>query len=242
MDFSGWDFSYGNPANLINCNLAKAIFDHALVGGGVSTLSSNLDNASFFNASLQQCHLDGSPARACNFEKARLKKCDLRKVDFTGCCFRNARFKDCSFSEADLRGCDFRGATLDEVILHGVHWDKTTDLRGATLLNVIDEAFQAINGTFYAGADWHEANYDETTRYIRDPLPEALRELGAYIAATRDIEHPSIGKLEKLLRETREQIKKKFNPNWYEQLKEQLPNEEKLLLDDIGGVAAEYLK
>lgn len=242
LDFRGWDFSHGNPNLLIDCDLRSALFDYAVIGCGVGTFSNTMNGASFFSAFFDKCCFDGSPARGCDFEKARLKKCDLSGMDLTGSRFRGAKLTDGSIRLADLRGCDFRGAILDRMVIHGVHWDKTTDLRGATLLNVMDEEYQDNRYGVIPAADWRQTNYDETTRYTRDPSIEVVRTISAAIAAAGELRDPIAPRLSKVLRDMRDQVRKHFNENWREDLQQQLTEDEKALLEQVFDLAVEYLK
>src|SRR5262249_5261561 len=151
-------------------------------------------------ATLRHCRL--ASARRCNFEGAKLQDCDLGTLDLRGCRFRKARLKTSALSGADLRGCDFRGALLENVTFQDVRLDKTTDLRGAKLLNILDRDFyDQQRGSVLQGTDWRQANYDETTQYGEDPAFLPLLGLKAALAALRDHQDPLARKLERILEE-----------------------------------------
>jgi uncharacterized protein YjbI with pentapeptide repeats len=70
----------------------------------------------------------------------------------------DANCRRCAFAGASLLGCDFRGADLDEAVFCDVVLDKSTDLRGAKLSNVITSDWYDKNGNLRRkGADLSQA-------------------------------------------------------------------------------------
>jgi uncharacterized protein YjbI with pentapeptide repeats len=231
LDLSECDFSYGG-GECCYCDLTSTVFDRVQLQSG--TLSNILEGASFRKAFLRRISFNGSFAQRCNFDDAKVKLCDLRKMDLRGSSFRKARIRDGSFSFADLRDCDFRGALLDKVVFENVRIDRTTDFRGAKLINLSDTDYVDVHGKPFHGTDWKQANYDETTQYMKDPTPHALKDLGALLTVVReDKDDARARKLDEVLRKAQRDLKKKYDADWAKKLEDGLTPAEKAYLAEL---------
>lgn len=162
LDFSGFDFSYASLTNFYNCRFANAVFDCARISGGLLQV---LDGATFVNAKLKHCFLQGASARACIFDGASLGHAKCSKTDFEGSSFRKSDCSGAVFIESSLIGCDFREANLDGAIICGASLDQTTDFRGASLMKTHYKDWNDNKGNvIHSGVDWRLAKWDETTQ------------------------------------------------------------------------------
>lgn len=163
LDLAGCDFAFAKLTfNLAQCNLAGARFDEVATGNGVIT--DRLDDASFVGAKLRGTFFQQAHAHNCRFDDAVLSGASFERADLAGSSFRNADCRRAKFVGANLSGCDFRGARLDEAVLQEARVDETTDLRGASLVNVFDRDVRDRAGNLVArGTDWQRARVDATT-------------------------------------------------------------------------------
>ncbi|HYO52374.1 pentapeptide repeat-containing protein [Archangium sp.] len=173
LDLKNYDFSHAKlEFNLINCDLTGARFDEATVGGVVSN---KLVGASFQNAKLRSCSFSDSDLKNCCFDNAMLGGASFDRSDLAGASFRAAKCKGASFVSANLHGCDFQMAILDEAVFLNVHLDKSTNLRGASLVNLYNKDQRDTSGRLVQpGTDWQLATYDASTTYRKDPAAQAL--------------------------------------------------------------------
>jgi uncharacterized protein YjbI with pentapeptide repeats len=176
LDLRGCNFTYARlTLNLVNCDLREVVFDD--VAGGNGIILDRLDGARFVRAKLRGAFFQKAQARQCCFDNASLAGASFEGADLTGSSFRNADCRRAKFLRAKLVGCDLRGAVLDEAVLQDVKLDETTDMRGASLLNVYDRALHDQAGNLVAPAtDWRRARVDATTVYGHDGSSSA-REL-----------------------------------------------------------------
>src|SRR5260370_10485482 len=157
-----WDFSFRGAGACCYCNFTGAKFDHA----SVTKMSENIFREASFRKATIRWSGEIQDARNCNFEEARIENCSLGPADFSSSCFRHAKLKLGGLVGSDLRGCDFRGATLQDIVFREIQLDKTTDFRGATLINIQDEDYRDVYGKVWRGTDWRLANFYQTTSYI----------------------------------------------------------------------------
>ncbi|MCC7084264.1 MAG: pentapeptide repeat-containing protein [Pirellulales bacterium] len=186
MDFSDTDFSYSTRVgSFYDCNLERARFDES---GEAISLGNVLNGASFRKAKLRSCFMRESQARNCCFDDANVYHMDFKGTDLSGSSFRNANCKGVSFSRSILLNCDFRGANLEEAVFAETVIDKTTDFRGASLINACHDDDYDNAGNFLShGVDLRLANYDATTKFGTDPLAFPLEyHRRAVEIATRD--------------------------------------------------------
>ena len=92
-------------------------------------------------------------------------------TDLRGSTFRGAMCKGTAFAGTDIRECDFRGAILEEASFIDAKIDKTTDFRGASLINAYhNDNYDKARNLVGRGVDLRQATYDETTKFGQDPL------------------------------------------------------------------------
>lgn len=165
LDFHECDFSYAELGmNLVNCDLGRARFDE--VSGGGNVILKTLTGASFRKAKLRGCFFQNADVRDCNFDGAVLVGASFEGADLRGSSFRQATCKRTKFLGANLLGADFEKAVLDEAVFQEVRLDKTTNLRGASLVGLFHQDLKNRAGTVIArGVDPRLASYDDTTRF-----------------------------------------------------------------------------
>jgi uncharacterized protein YjbI with pentapeptide repeats len=181
LDLRNCDFRYAKlTLNLVSCDLSGAVFDDARAGDSI--LLDCLDGASFARAKLGGTFFKGAHARQCCFDNAMLARASFEGADLLGSTFRNADCKRSKFLRANIVGCDLRGAILDGAVLQELELDDTTDLRGASLVNVHDGELRDRAGNVVARAtDWARARVDATTtrsansEEVRDVIDASLR-------------------------------------------------------------------
>jgi len=187
FDFSNADFTYSTSASdFFACDLRGAKFDD--VKAERSSFRTFLDGASFRKAKLRSCYMSESVARNCCFDAAKLSGTDFGASDVSGSSFRGANCKMATFAGADIRGCDFRGACLHEASFIGAKIDKSTDFRGASLINAYhDDRYDNAGNLIGQGVDLRQATYDDTTEFGKDALAFPLEvNQRAIEIATRD--------------------------------------------------------
>jgi uncharacterized protein YjbI with pentapeptide repeats len=159
---------------------------------------------------------------AC-FEGAKLTACSFDGSNLVGASFRNANCKDSSFQHADLTGCDFRGANLEGTLWLDLRIDKTTDLRGARLINMFNQDYTDKLGRFTAGTDWRLATYDETTQFGNDPYPDQAEFLDAVLARLAEGDAPELQDLRPRFEALKVTLRQNFDSRWLENLLVELP-------------------
>jgi hypothetical protein len=131
---------------------------------------------------------------------------------------------------------------LDGVVFEDVRLDKTTDFRGAKLMNLWDTEFTDVHGRSHPGTDWRLANYDETTQYIKDPTPQALKDVRDLLTILReDKDDPRAKKFEDRLRSIQQSLKKKYDADWPKKLKENLTAKEEAYLEEVYARAGDIV-
>jgi len=169
-DFSHTDFSFCfDTTDFFHCDLRGAKFDGIVTDH--ASFRDKLSGASFCKAKLRSCHFNGSDARNCCFDGADLYHATFQKSDLRGSSFVGANCKMATFATADIRNCDFRGAILEEATFMEAVIDKTTDFRGASLINAYHgDNFDRAGNLISHGVDLKLANYDETTKFGEDEV------------------------------------------------------------------------
>jgi uncharacterized protein YjbI with pentapeptide repeats len=221
LDFRECDFTFARfGMNLVNCDLTGAHFDD--VAGGGNIILKTLRGASFRRAKLHGCFFQNAQAQACSFDQATLIDASFEGADLSGSSFQKANCKRAKFLRATLAGCDFRAAILDEAVFQEVALDKTTDLRGASLVNLYHHDHRDKAGNLVArGADWRCATYDPSTRFGNDPAAMAIEILDAASTLLETRDEPAAGRLREVVEQTRTRLRKKFDPAWYDAILEQ---------------------
>lgn len=215
LDFSECDFSFARiQMNFVNCNLSRAKFDEANIGG--NTILKQLNGASFRKASLRSCFFQNAQAQGCNFESAVLTGASFEGADLTGSSFQEANCKRAKFLRANLIACNFQRAQLDEAVFQEVTLDKTTDLRGASLTNLYDKDHRDIAGNLVArGTDWHLATHDEAAQTNEDPAAQPIELLDAAISQAQRQGHSAF---QTALQQTRDDLRSNYRDSWYDEL------------------------
>ncbi|WP_224245484.1 pentapeptide repeat-containing protein [Hyalangium gracile] len=226
VDFSGWDFSYAKlEFSLVDCDLRGARFDEAVVNGSITN---DLRGASFRKANLRGGFFQGVDARNCCFDGAKLMSAGFQGANLEGSSFQGANCNGAIFVGANLVGCNFQGAILDEASLQEVRLDKTTDLRGASLINLFNEDHRDNAGRLlHAGTDWRLATYDETTRSGEDSSAQAIEVLGALVKRLEGEREPRGQRLLELTNQLRGELRQHYQDSWYEQLLARVPADER---------------
>jgi uncharacterized protein YjbI with pentapeptide repeats len=221
LDLSEWDFSRARiQLNFVNCTLVGAIFSGASFGSNV--ILKRLSRATFEGATLTSCFFQEAQADHCNFDRAVLKGANFERAELTGSSFREANCKRAKFLRANLTGCNFQKALLDEAVFQDVKLDKTTDLRGASLLNLYHEELRDRAGNLVArGTDWRQATFDAGTVAGPDPAASAIELLDSAIALAGETPEPDRSKLNRLLTEAKENLRTQYKEGWYEDLLKQ---------------------
>ena len=185
LDLRNADFTYcAQIEALEHCDLFQARLDH--MRGEIYSVMGHLVEASLKNARLRQTWMNASRFERCIFDEADLTSANLRNSDLRGSSFRNAKCGGADFQGCDLRGCNFRGADLSNAMFRAVTLDKTTDLRGAKLFDLVCEPIRESTGRiFMQGTDWQLATYDETTRIGSNPIATDLQILQLIIDEAR---------------------------------------------------------
>jgi uncharacterized protein YjbI with pentapeptide repeats len=204
LDLRNCDFRYAKlTINLVSCDLSGAIFDDAT--GGDCILLDRLDGASFARAKLRGTFFQGAHAHRCRFDNAALVGASFEEADLTGSTFRGADCKRAKFLRANLVGCDLREAILDGAVLQGLELDGTTDLRGASLMNVYDQELRDQAGNVVAaGTDWTRARVDATTTRSADDSTEAREVIDATLRLIEASQRPWAAPAADELRRARE--------------------------------------
>jgi uncharacterized protein YjbI with pentapeptide repeats len=178
--FEGADLKRGNfrkacfrGINIVGCDLSLAVFEEAILSGGIFCRVKSIDKADFTAADLTGANFSQVVAKSVSFRHARLENavfessdfshCDFSKASLTGAKFSVARCGQClfvntscvttKFLKTDLNYSDFSYADLSKAVFLGSNLDKAN--------------LHAVNDT---GADWRGA-YVATARYTdRDRL------------------------------------------------------------------------
>lgn len=162
FDFKGFDFSYGRLSfNFVMCNLAEASFVSANLKGNISNV---LYKTNFKQAHLNGCYFRGADARYACFDSAQLRGASFEGSNLEHASFQRANCLRANFCGAQLGHTSFYMSKLDEAIFRAVQFDRTIDLRGASLINVHNDDQIDVSGKLIAsGSDWRLARCDDNT-------------------------------------------------------------------------------
>jgi len=234
VNVAGFDFSYSSGVELIGCDASGARFDEADLHG---LLGKKLTDASFKKARLKSCRLNGAEARNARFDEAKVLSCNLDDADLQGASFRGADCKRSVFLRANLVGCDLRGANFEEAVWLAVRLDKTTDLRGARLVNIYNEDHLDNRGNLVnPGTDWRLATYDETTQAGADTVAQAIEHIDAALELLAERSDPAAKDLAARLTALKAKLPGQPDERWWEHLVDDLPEDQRdqaqVLLED----------
>lgn len=176
LHLSECDFSFAQISNFYYCDLSGSKFDQCT--GERASFHNKVNKCTFIGAKLRSCYFVDSEVRGCTFDKARLGGCSFKNADLTGSSFRNADCRRAVFADACLVGCDFRGANLEQAVFENTRVDKSTDIRGASLVNAyVADRFDNSGKLVVKGTDFRLARFDSTTQIGNDPdrIQEEIR-------------------------------------------------------------------
>jgi uncharacterized protein YjbI with pentapeptide repeats len=216
LDFSECDFSYAHlDMNFINCDFTAARCEE-ITGRGI-ILTKTLNRASFRRAKLTSCFLIDAKAQKCSFDEATLTGTSFEGADLTDSSFRETNCGRVKFLRANLRGCDFRKTTLDEAVFQEVRLDKSTDLRGASLINLYHHEHRDAAGKLVArGTDWRQATYDASTVFGQNPAATVIEVLDAALTLLSGSTEARAERLRNVLTRTKAELQQKYRATWYE--------------------------
>lgn len=207
LDLSHFDLSHATVVNLIRCDLRDARFDGS--SGDASNFGgSNLDGTTFRKAKLPRFRASQAQLRNSNFEGAELSGSSFQGCVLTGTSFKNAKCKRVNFSKADLRGCDFGGALLDEASFVEAMIDRTTNFRGASLLNATAiPARDRVPGAPLSAEDfWRAGTWDDSTRGGVDAAQREADVIDALLAVLHDTGTAQAERVAEHVRRTRAEL------------------------------------
>jgi len=224
LDLSRCDFSHASlNVNLVNCDLRNSVFDSASF---IRLVTRIMEGASFKKAKMVKCSLRGGDARSCCFDGANLQGTSFEEADLAGSSFRAANCRRANFYRANLLGCDFQGAVLDEAAFQEVKIDKSTNLRGASLVDLYHESHIDRSGKVVSrGTDWRLASYDASTKFGHDPKGQALELLDSAESLLESGQDSHAGRLRREIGLMRVEISNKYRDDWYDELLRRLPSE-----------------
>lgn len=243
MDLSGFDFSHVRSFTLVDCDLTGARFDG--VNAPRSRISNKLRGASFRSAKLSKTIFSWSQARDCLFDGADITGSSFHDVDLEGSSFRGAVCKGVNFFGATLVGCDFQDAILDESLFRSVRLDASTNLRGASLINVaVDEDRDNAGNLIGRATDLRKASLDETTRFGTDPTADARELLHAMERVLRHVPatDPRAIALKEIISELKADQRKLSSGDWRPEMQEKFGKENAKFFDEIMDEAYRELR
>jgi len=234
VSVAGFDFSHATAVELIDCDASGARFDEAEFHG---LLGKTLANASFKKARLKRCGLNGALARNATFDDAKLLSCNLDDADLQGASFRGADCKGSVFLRTNLLGCNFGGAGLEEAVWLEVRLDKTTDLRGARLVNIYNQDhFDNRGNLVNRGTDWRLATYDDTTQAGVDTAAQAIEWIDSALDLLSQRSDAFANDLAARLAAIKTKLRAHPDELWMDHLLEELPADQRdhaqVLLED----------
>jgi uncharacterized protein YjbI with pentapeptide repeats len=233
MDLSQTDFTYSvNASDFLQCNLTEARFDE--VSYESVSFAHTLYGASFRSAKLRSCHIMNTDARNCCFDGANIYHMNFKNTDLSGSSFRSANCKGACFFGANLIGCDFRGANLEEAVFENTKIDKTTDFRGASLINAFhDDHFDKQGNLVGRGVDLRTATFDATTKFGKDPaaFPIELLEQACRIATTEY--GPEGARVCAVIKQIRDKLGLQYWENWWQDLVAELDQQQRELYEEV---------
>jgi uncharacterized protein YjbI with pentapeptide repeats len=239
MDFNEFDFSFARLTNFVKCSFVNTKFTHADLHGVHPTC---IDGASFCSAKLRQCSIESISARACNFESADLFRGSFVGADLGDSSFHSAKCKGACFVRANLRGCDFRKADLTDAIIGETLLDKSTDFRGACLINIQgQDRIDRAGNVLFKGTDWRQGTWDAATLYGEDPSLSAVELLAAVTDFLDQTQSETDRKIMAVVRDSMDQLKVKFDKRWYDKILAKLSDLEKQRFEQVGDLASRSL-
>jgi len=224
LDLSFCDFRFSKlNINIIQCNLNRSLFEEATIEG---IITNTLVETNFRKSKLRKCFLENIDGRQSCFDGANLVDASFRNANLQGASFEKANCKGALFTGANVIGTNFRETILDRAAFQDVTLDKTTDLRGASLINLFHEEHRNNFGKLIGNAtDWRKAQYDETTRIGNDhsiECMEIIATLKEELQKSKATEDKEL--LDSLLMLERELPLENIS-RWYEDLLSRLPKE-----------------
>ncbi len=243
MDFSNSDFSFSPTiGDFFYCDLRGSCFDELVTEG--TALGDKLDGSSFRKSRMRRCFLWNSSVRNCCFDGADLRDASFKESDLSGSAFRNAKCGGAIFYNANLAGCDFRGADLKEAVFIGAKVHKSTDFRGASLVNAYcSDDYDKAGNLRARGIDLRQATFDETTKFGTDPLLGTIE----YWDAIMDIARRDYGDDGAVIAAALEAIKQRIvragikSMTWQDELLAKLNDRHRELYERIADVAMKSL-
>jgi hypothetical protein len=170
----------------------------------------------------------------CCFDGADLRGASFERSDLAGSTFRNAKCIGTGFVGANLVGCDFRGATLDLAIFQGARIDKSTDLRGASLISAsFAEHRDRLGNLVNPGVDLQHATWDSTTKFGEDPARFSLEELETTCRVLSEQPSPQTAKICEVLRDLMQRLRAEYREEWYEELLGELEEDDRRLVEEV---------
>jgi len=230
FDFTGWDFSFSQTSLFFSgCILDNAVLDRVDYHGYLN--EAKMTGASFRGANLSRINAESMYARNCCFDGATLRGTNFQKSDLTGSSFVKAKLQNATFGSATILGCNFRDAKLDGAVIAQAIIDKSTDFRGASLINLwYQEHRNQLGELMWPENDWRQATYDEITVYGEKPEVEEYELLNALISLMKDDGSADAKEIATKLRAARPLVPK--NPDhWIESVFQQVTPEQTKLLE-----------
>jgi uncharacterized protein YjbI with pentapeptide repeats len=231
FDFTGWDFSYGQVCLFFSgCILNNAKLDRVDYTQGYLK-EAKMTGASFRGANLSRVNASNIVAHDCCFDGATLRRTNFQDSDLTGSSFVKAKCQNATFGRGVLLGCNFQGAKLDGAVITQAKIDKTTDFRGASLINIWYHEERNQGGSLaWPENDWRQATYDETTVYGDRPEVEEYALLNSLISLMSDDDSLDAKVIATKLRAARPLVPKDPE-NWIESVFQQITPEQAKLLE-----------
>jgi uncharacterized protein YjbI with pentapeptide repeats len=218
MDLRGTDFSFARDLGVLErCKLDEARIEEN--ARPMHSLTGEARGASLRRAKLRKTWLHQSRFERCDFSGADLRSAMLIDSDLRGSIFRETNCEGADFQGCDLRGCDFGGANLTGTMFRNVRLDETTDLRGATLYDLVHDDLHDNSGRkVLGGTDWRLAQHDETTRVGTRPGAVEAQILGLIASAAKRTRAPWADTLAAEAKRLRPQVVADPTLRWYEAL------------------------
>jgi uncharacterized protein YjbI with pentapeptide repeats len=230
MNFSEWDFSFGDVGPFDFCDLSYCRFDCA--SAEQTGFHNILNHTSFRDVRFQNCYFMNSQVQHCCFDNAKLEGCNFEDADLTGSTFVKANCKRATFFGANLTGCDLRESILEEAVFESVLIDENTDIRGASLVNAYyDDRYDAAGNIFGKGTDFRIAKLDRTTRFGADPAALTYELLDAVFRILNVDTRPQASRIKSLLTDAKGRLPKESWDDLLNQIFSKLSKDERELFD-----------
>ncbi len=185
---------------------------------------------------MRNCFIRNARAHNCCFEGADLRGTSFQNTDLSGSSFRGACCKGATFAGANILGCDFSGANLDEAVFRDNQIDKSTDFRGASLINAFhDDDYDKAGNLRRHGVDLRLATFDETTKFGTDPLMDSIEYWDAIMEVARRDYGDDGEKIAAALAPIKERIVRAGvkSMTWQDELLAQLNDRQRALYEQI---------